>query len=150
MSDFLVSGVVVRHPELILAYSEGQIGWIPYILERVDDVWREHRAWGGVKDLIPEPPSTYYYRNVFGCFFRDRHGLVSLDVVGEDNVTFETDYPHTDSTWPDSKEVATKMVEGLTEQQIYKIMRGNAIRLLNLDLDKDIPTPERAPAGPRN
>ena len=76
------------------------------MLERADDVWREHRAWGGVKDLVPEPPSTYYYRQVYGCFFRDHHGLESLDRVGVDNVTFETDYPHTDSTWPDTKEVA--------------------------------------------
>ena len=79
LSDFLFSGVLVRFPELKLAYSEGQIGWIPYILERADDVWREHRAWGGVKDIVPEPPSTYYYRQVFGCFFRDVHGLESLD-----------------------------------------------------------------------
>ena len=150
MTDWIFSGNLVKFPNLKLAYSEGQIGWIPYMLERIDNVWREHRAWGGVKDTIPEPPSTYYYRNIYGCFFRDNFGLTALDVIGEDNVTFETDYPHTDSTWPDSKEVATKMVEGLTEQQIYKIMRGNAIRLLNLDLDKDIPTPERAPAGPRN
>ena len=53
LSDFLFSGVLVRFPELKLAYSEGQIGWIPYILERADDVWREHRAWGGVKDHRP-------------------------------------------------------------------------------------------------
>ena len=137
LSDWLFSGKLVQFPDLKVAYSEGQIGWIPYILERVDDVWREHRAWGGVKDLIPEPPSTYYYRNVFGCFFRDRHGLVSLDVVGENNVTFETDYPHTDSTWPDTKAVAEGLVEGLTDEQIYKVMRGNAIRMLSLDLDAD-------------
>ncbi|MEZ5178686.1 MAG: amidohydrolase family protein [Acidimicrobiales bacterium] len=129
-------------PDLTLAYSEGRIGWIPYLLERVDDVWREHRAWGGVADTIPEPPSTYYYRNIYGCFFRDRHGLVSLDVIGEDNVTFETDYPHTDSTWPESKAVAERMVEGLTDEQVYKVMRGNAIRMLPLDLDRD-----RVPAG---
>ena len=92
--------MLVRFPELKLAYSEGQIGWIPYILERADDVWREHRAWGGVKDIVPEPPSTYYYRQVYGCFFRDVHGLESLHRVGVDNMTFETDYPHTDSTWP--------------------------------------------------
>ena len=150
MTDWIFSGNLVKFPNLKLAYSEGQIGWIPYMLERIDDVWREHRAWGGVKDTIPEPPSTYYYRNIYGCFFRDNFGLTALDVIGEDNVTFETDYPHTDSTWPDSKEVATKMMEGLTEEQIYKIVRGNAIRLLNLDLDKDRPAPERAPAGPRN
>ena len=86
-----------------LAYSEGQIGWIPYILERADTVWLEHRAWGGVKDLVPEPPSTYYYRQIYGCFFRDQHGIDALDKVGVDNITFETDYPHTDSTWPDTK-----------------------------------------------
>jgi predicted TIM-barrel fold metal-dependent hydrolase len=142
MSDWLFSGNLVKFPELTLAYSEGQIGWIPYILERVDDVWKEHRAWGGVKDLIPEPPSTYYYRNMFGCFFRDQHGVDSLDIVGVDNVTFETDYPHTDSTWPNTKEIATGFMEGLDEDTVYKIMRGNAIRMLNLDLDRD-----RVPAG---
>ena len=134
LSDFLFSGVLVRYPNLKLAYSEGQIGWLPYMLERVDDVWSEHRAWGGVADLIPEPPSSYYYRQVFGCFFRDQHGLNSLDVIGEDNVTFESDYPHTDSTWPHTKEVAEKMMAHLTPEVRYKILRGNAIRMLSLDI----------------
>lgn len=134
LTDFLFSGVLVRFPELKLAYSEGQIGWLPYCLERADDVWREHRAWGGVADVIPEPPSSYYYRQVFGCFFRDQHGLDSLDKIGVDNVTFETDYPHTDSTWPHSKEIATKMMAHLPQDVIYKIVRGNAIRMLSLDL----------------
>lgn len=134
MSDFLFSGVLVRFPRLKLAYSEGQIGWIPYILERADDVWREHRAWGGVRDLVPEPPSTYYYRQIFGCFFRDRHGLEALDRVGPDNVTFETDYPHTDSTWPDTKQVAEDLMGDLADEHVRKIVRGNAIRMLELDL----------------
>ena len=134
MSDFLFSGVLVRFPELRLAYSEGQIGWIPYILERADDVWQEHRAWGEVRDIVPEPPSTYYYRQIFGCFFRDQHGLTSLAEVGVDNITFETDYPHTDSTWPNTKEVAEKMFSGLDAETIHKIVRGNAIRMLSLDL----------------
>jgi predicted TIM-barrel fold metal-dependent hydrolase len=134
MSDFLFSGILVRHPNLTLAYSEGQIGWIPYILERADDVWREHRAWGGVKELVPEPPSTYYYRQIYGCFFRDRHGLESLERVGVDNITFETDYPHTDSTWPDTKDIATVMFAGLDDETVYKICRGNAIKMLHLDL----------------
>jgi predicted TIM-barrel fold metal-dependent hydrolase len=135
LSDFLFSGVLVRFPTLKLAYSEGQIGWLPYILERADDVWREHRAWGGVADIVPEPPSTYYYRQVYGCFFRDRHGLDSLEQVGVDNITFETDYPHTDSTWPDSKAVATSMMGHLPADVQYKILRGNAIRMLSLDIE---------------
>lgn len=134
LADFLFSGVLVRFPNLKLAYSEGQIGWLPYILERADDVWREHRAWGGVKDIVPEPPSSYYYRQVYGCFFRDQHGLESLDRVGVDNITFETDYPHTDSTWPDTLKVAEEMMAHLTDEQAYKIVRGNAIRMLGLDL----------------
>jgi predicted TIM-barrel fold metal-dependent hydrolase len=135
MTDFLFSGALARFPELELAYSEGQIGWIPYILERADDVWMEHRAWGGVRDIVPEPPSTYYYRQMYGCFFRDVHGLKSLEEVGVDNITFETDYPHTDSTWPHTKEVAEKMFAELDDESIYKIVRGNAIRMLRLDLD---------------
>jgi predicted TIM-barrel fold metal-dependent hydrolase len=134
MTDFLFSGVLVRYPELKLAYSEGQIGWVPYILERADDVWSEHRAWAGVKDTIPEPPSTYYYRQIYTCFFRDRHGIDSLDKVGVDNVTFETDYPHTDSTWPNTKEVAIDLMGHLSPELQYKIMRGNAIRMLDLDI----------------
>jgi predicted TIM-barrel fold metal-dependent hydrolase len=136
LSDFLFSGVFIRFPQLKVAYSEGQIGWLPYILERADDVWSDHRAWAEVKDIIPERPSTYYYQHVFGCFFKDRHGLESLHRIGVDNVTFETDYPHTDSTWPHTKKIATEMVDGLPDDVVYKIMRGNAIRMLGLDLDR--------------
>ena len=86
-----------------------------------------------------EPPSTYYYRQVFGCFFRDKHGLASLDEVGVDNITFETDYPHTDSTWPESEVLAKDMFRDLSDEEIYKVCRGNAIRLLHLDKDRDHP-----------
>jgi predicted TIM-barrel fold metal-dependent hydrolase len=70
---------------------------------------------------------------MYGCFFRDQHGIDSLDKVGEDNITFETDYPHTDSTWPNTKEVATKLMEGVAPDVVEKIMRGNARRMLGLD-----------------
>ena len=130
--DFLFSGVLVRFPTLKLAYSEGQIGWMPYVLERADDVWQEHRAWGGVADHVPEPPSTYYYRQVYGCFFRDRHGLDALDKVGVDNITFETDYPHTDSTWPNTLAVAEDLMGHLPQDVVDKICRGNALRMLGL------------------
>jgi len=134
LTDFLFSGVLVRFPDLKLAYSEGQIGWIPYILERADDVWSQHRGWGGVADKVPEPPSTYYYRQVYGCFFRDKHGIDSLEAVGVDNITFETDYPHSDSTWPDTKDVATELFGHLPDAVVHKIVRGNAIRMLGLPL----------------
>jgi len=132
LTDFLFSGVLVRFPTLKLAYSEGQIGWLPYVLERADDVWVQQRGWTGAA-AIPEPPSTYYYRQVYGCFFRDRHGVNSLLHVGIDNVTFETDYPHGDSTWPNTLEVAKSLFAGLPADVVYKIVRGNAARMLGIE-----------------
>jgi amidohydrolase family protein len=70
LGDFLFSGVLVRFPTLKLAYSEGQIRWIPYALERADNVWEYHAAWTQVKQTIPERPSSYYRGRVFGCFRR--------------------------------------------------------------------------------
>jgi predicted TIM-barrel fold metal-dependent hydrolase len=134
MTDWMFSGWLERLPDLKLAYSEGQIGWIPYILERADKVWEDNRAWGGVADKVPMPPSTYYYRQIYGCFFDDVHGLESLDRVGVDNTTFETDYPHSDSTWPHTLETAKKLMGHLPAETIYKIVRGNAIKMLSLDL----------------
>ena len=135
LTDWLMSGLFERFPDLVIAYSEGQIGWIPYVLERADKVWEDNRGWGGVADKVKRPPSEYYRSNVFGCFFDDPHGLNSIDAVGEDNITFETDYPHSDSTWPHTKKVAEDIMQGLTQSQVDKICRGNAIRMLGLDLD---------------
>ena len=133
LGDWLFSGRLIKFPKLKLAYSEGQIGWIPYALERADTVWEHHDSWQHSKDLIPEPPSTYYYGRVFGCFTADRHGLRSLEEVGPDNICFETDYPHTDSTWPDTKAYVEKMLAGYDDEVAYRVLRGNAIRMLELD-----------------
>src|SRR5882757_605585 len=137
LMEYLFSGVLERYPTLQLAYSEGQVGWIPYQLERADTVWQEHRAWNGLKGSMTHPPSYYYFRQVYGCVFRDFFGMRNIADVGEDNVTFEVDYPHTDSTFPNTVPLAKEMLADLTEEQRYKVCRGNAIRMLHLDLDKD-------------
>lgn len=132
--DFLFSGVLHRYPSLKLLYAEAQIGWIPYVLERTDDVWHTHRGWAHGQDKCPELPSTYYYRQVHSCFFKDPVGVSVLDRVGVDNVLFETDYPHQDGTWPESREAAALQFGHLDQQVINKIARGNAIKLLGLEL----------------
>jgi predicted TIM-barrel fold metal-dependent hydrolase len=136
--DFLFSGVLHRFPTLKLLYAEAQIGWIPYVLERTDDVWHTHRGWAHGQDKCPELPSTYYYRQVHSCFFKDPVGVSVLDRVGIDNVMFETDYPHQDGTWPQSREAAALQFGHLPQDQIDKIARGNAIKLLGLELP-DLP-----------
>jgi predicted TIM-barrel fold metal-dependent hydrolase len=134
MCDYLFSGVFSRFPNLKAAYSEGQMGWIPFVLQRADDVWHEHRGWAGVADRITEPPSNYFFRNIYACFFRDSFGIEVIEKVGADNITFETDYPHTDTTWPHSKKVVEEMLDGVSDEIAYKLLRGNAIKMLSLDL----------------
>ena len=132
LTDFLFSGVLHRHPQLRLMYAEAQIGWIPYVLERADDVWRTHRGWADSQRFCPEPPSMYYYRQVSSCFFKDRVGIDLLDRVGADRIVFETDYPHQDGTWPRSRQAATDQLGHLDQPVINRIARGNAIDLLGL------------------
>ena len=82
----------------------------------------------------PSRRPRYYYGRIFGCFTADRHGLRSLEEVGEDNICFETDYPHTDTTWPYSEAYIEKMLRRPRRADVaYKILRGNAIRMLELD-----------------
>ena len=131
--DWLMSGVFTRFPNLIIAYSEGQIGWIPYVLERADIVWDENRGWGGVADKVLEPPSELFRKHVYGCFFNDAHGLKALDEIGVDNVTYESDYPHSDSTWPDTRSLAEEHMKELSADIVEKIVRTNAIKMLDLD-----------------
>jgi predicted TIM-barrel fold metal-dependent hydrolase len=129
--DFLWSGVLVRHPNLKLAYAESQMGWLPYILERIDDVWEDNQGWAQTKH-IPEPPSSYFHRNMWMCFFKDQTGIDNRDRIGIDRITFETDYPHSDSTWPETRAVAAKLLDGLSDDEIHRVVRGNAIELFEL------------------
>ncbi len=131
LCDWLFSGAFARFEHLRIAYSEGQIGWIPYVLERADNVWRENRGSTGAENLEREP-STYFADHVYGCFFADQFGLENLDRIGVDNVMFECDYPHQDSTWPHTGEIAQKMTQGMDPVVVEKVMRGNAIRLYDL------------------
>jgi len=132
LCDWMFSGVLERFPKLKIAYSEGNIGWIPYILERADRVWSDQP---NLYDhaLVPRQPSEYYRDHMFGCYISDQFGLDSVDAVGEDTITFETDYPHGDTTWPNSVQVAEKELAHLTAAQREKIIRGNAIRMLSLE-----------------
>ena len=121
--DWLLSDTLQRHPELQLVLSEGGIGWIPYVLERVDYSWEHQGAW--TNTTIRERPSTYFRQHFHGCFISDEHGIKNLDSIGVDNVMLETDYPHSDSTWPNSLDVARAALAGLDESSIYKSDRGN-------------------------
>jgi len=132
LSDWLTSGVFERFRTLKMALSEGQVGWMPFILEKLDGVWHDRPVYGNIEHL-PSPPSSYMDR-VYGCVFDDIIGLRLRDKIGMKQIMFETDYPHGDSTWPNSKAVFEKIATeaNLSDEDVYDLTRGNAIRCYGL------------------
>lgn len=132
MADWLLSGVLARFPTLKIAFSESQIGWMPYLFERADRVWRMGNAASGLPPEMTEAPSSYVAGRVYGCFFEDDFGLVSRHAIGVDQITFESDYPHQDTTWPNTRGYAEQAMRDIPAADIEKIVRTNAIRMLEL------------------
>jgi hypothetical protein len=136
MLDFLISGTFDRFPTLRVAYSEGQVGWMPFVLERADNLWRKRfEASESYGIDLKRPPSEYIADHIWGCIFDDLVGLRLRDTIGMGQIMFEVDYPHSDSTFPHSLETATRLVEqaGLDEHETYLLLRGNAIRAYGLE-----------------
>jgi predicted TIM-barrel fold metal-dependent hydrolase len=140
MLSWLFSGMFTKFPNLKIALSEGEIGWMPYFLERAEQVLDKQRFWvqRGVKfmehattdvDLNTIDIRALFRDHVFGCFIDDAHGIASIDEIGEDNIMCETDYPHSDSTWPDCIGVVKARIGHLSPEVQYKLLRGNAERL---------------------
>lgn len=133
MIDWVFSGTLERFPNLVIAYSEGQVGWMPYVLERMDKLWEE-RSDNSFGTSLKNPPTSYLEGRMYGCIFDDETGLAARDRIGMDRITFEVDFPHADSTYPHTEVVATKICEqaGLDDDEVYALMRGNAIRAFGL------------------
>jgi len=131
MCDWYFSGSLTRFPTLKIAWAESQVGWMPYQIERMEIVWRD--GVGGVE--LPEGPRELMDGRVWGCVFDDAHGLKSRHAVGLDKILFETDYPHSDGTWPDSRKVAHELCAGagMDAAECHQFLRGNAIQAYGLE-----------------
>jgi predicted TIM-barrel fold metal-dependent hydrolase len=135
MIDWMFSGIFTRFPNLKICLAECQIGWIPFVLQRSDEIWEIHGTWAGTRERVPNPPSTYFTSNMYATFFSDVAGLKQLDSIGYENVIVETDYPHSDTTWPSSLAHLHKQFDaaGVTDPTVIEaISRGNARKLFRL------------------
>ena len=131
-ADLVWSPIFQKFPKIKVALAEGGIGWIPYFLERADYTYQQHSAWTR-PDLGGRLPSQIFRDHIITCFITDDFGLRNLDQMEEDMVTWECDYPHSDSTWPHSPESVIESVRGLSDAQIDKITHANAMRLFSYD-----------------
>ncbi len=131
--DYIFSGTLERFPSLKLAFSESQVGWVPYAVERADKLWAERSA-NAFGSGLPHPPSSYIPGRVYFCLFDDEVGLANRNVIGMEQITFESDYPHADGTFPHTKETAELICDkaGLNDTERYQLLRGNAIKAYGL------------------
>jgi predicted TIM-barrel fold metal-dependent hydrolase len=137
-ADLVFSPVLRKFPDLRIALSEGGIGWIPYFLERIDYTFLHHRAWTG-QDFGGELPSQVFNDRIITCFIDDAFGIESRKYLNPDHITWECDYPHSDSTWPTSPELAMKYMAQCSDDEINKITHLNAMRTFHYDPYVHIP-----------
>ena len=107
-AELLWSPIMQKFPKIKMSLAEGGIGWVPYFLEKADFVYDHHRAWTGA-DFGDKLPSEVFREHVQTCFIDDYTGLRNRHQIGVDMITWEADYPHSDSTWPESPEVADEV-----------------------------------------
>ncbi|MBO0855084.1 MAG: amidohydrolase [Nocardia sp.] len=144
-SDLVWSPVFRKFPDLRVALSEGGIGWVPYFQERIDYIYRTTRHWSGM-DLGNKLPSEIFKEHVLLCFIEDDFGVASRGVMNPDNITWECDYPHSDSSWPNSPERVAVSLHELADAEVDKITHLNAMRHFRFDPFAHIPR-EHATAG---
>ena len=136
--DLIWSHVLRDFPNIKIALSEGGIGWIPYFLERIDYVYQHHKAWTH-QDFGDKLPSQLFSERIITCFIDDAFGVENRHHLNMDNVTWECDYPHSDSTWPHAPELLHKYLAGVPDSDVNKITHENAMRIFNYDPFAHIP-----------
>jgi predicted TIM-barrel fold metal-dependent hydrolase len=131
-ADLLFSPIFKKFPTFKFALSEGGIGWIPYYLDKVDAHYHHHNKWTG-EDFGGKLPSQVFRERIITCFIEDPTGIAMRHKIGVDTITWECDYPHSDSTWPTSPETLAKQLDGLSDEEIDLITHGNAMREYQFD-----------------
>jgi predicted TIM-barrel fold metal-dependent hydrolase len=131
MVELILTGTFTRHPELRVILVEAGLSWIPYMLDRLDRVSAKSK-WSERGMQLDEKPSYYWHRNMAATFEEDELGLELRDHIGVDNLLWATDYPHPDSTWPESRTVIAEQFASCTDEEVRKLVCDNAARLYSL------------------
>lgn len=134
LQQMIFGGVFDRHPRLQIISAENDSGWVAHFMYRLDHVFEKFGALWDKVGLIMKP-SEYVRRNVWVTFQDDMIGPMTYRYFGEDNYMWASDFPHTDSTWPNSLKVIAKDFAGIPEQVTRKMVADNAVKLYRMDLN---------------
>jgi len=125
----LLCGALERHPGLKVVMAESHIGWIPYVLERLEMKYKE----GMYDDLISTKPSELFKRQMWATFQDDKVGALLAKDYGAESFCWASDYPHADGIFPDSQSFIHDTMGHLDDDLRRKLTFANAVRLYRMD-----------------
>ena len=133
MAELVLSPTLHKHPNLKVAYAEGGIGWLPYALQRLDQVWETFRYLPLENNINPDiRPSDLVRKHMWACFIDDPVGVRDRHDLGVSRLLWEADYPHADSLWPNSRAQAEKVFAQVPTDEVRQIVEDNARALFHL------------------
>jgi len=134
LCDMIFSGVFERHPGLRLAIVEFELAWAPHVLSTMDYTYRERQGEAIYRFKDGMRPSDLFHRNVVLSFQEDAIGIRLRDVIGVDNMMWGSDYPHSESTFPQSRKILAEILTGVPDDEAMKIAAANTARVYGFDL----------------
>ncbi len=133
--DIIYSGVLERFPRLKVVMAENEIGWLPFVLEQWDFyVYKGRRHFDRKEEQLKLLPSEYFRRQMYATFFNDAVGGRLLSWWGQDNCMWSNDFPHSNSTWPVSREIVARDLSHLPPDALAKVAHRNCAELYGLPL----------------
>ena len=133
-AEWVWSGHPLRHPELKIAMSEGGIGWVAMLLDRLENIV-DRSGYGLGWDMRP---ADVMRRNFWFCTIDDPSTIDTRYAIGVDRIMVEVDYPHGDSTWPDTQEVLRRAWGHLPAKELRALCSENAARLFRHSLPERV------------
>jgi predicted TIM-barrel fold metal-dependent hydrolase len=132
-AQLLFSGVPQRFPRVRFLLVEANIGWIPTVLEQLDDMFLRYRWFSGAVEHMKETPSRIFHRNFWATFMVDTVGIELRHRMNQDHIMWSTDYPHTGSDWPNHRVTIERLFRGLPAADVKRMLHTNCKRLYGLD-----------------
>ena len=139
LCDMIFAGVFERYPGLTLAIVEFELAWAPHVLATMDYTYRERHGEAIYRFKGDLRPSDFFRRNVALSFQEDAIGIRLRDAIGVDNMMWGSDYPHSESTFPRSRQILAEILAGVPENEQAKIAGGNTARVYRFDVARLTP-----------
>ena len=135
MGTLIFGGVFQRYPELKVVCVEADAGWVPHYMYRMDHAYKRHRSWLLKDQTLEKLPSEYFAEHIYLTFQDDWVAFKHADSMNWRRLMWANDFPHSDSTWPDSQKLIAEHAKDLSAEQRQAILCGNVAELYGIDIE---------------